>query len=264
MTASPLCRSSKSGNLESVSDRLQSLQENLDAIIITVSDRNKLLGHVPRAEEYIIEYPFVSTPPVAIVGDIIWDRFISLRDRYQEELNSNEKGRVDKAKKLMDMVDLILMELGVLCAYQFLSKSQSQHQQNSELDITTHLKSHHLSPKVLVLIDILTERYDASLSSSSLSIQDVPRTIVFVETRKIASTLCELFNLLSPHQFPSLKASYMTGHGNGTGEKMNEKYQRIILDKFKTGEVNVLVATNVAEEGLDVYVYFWFINDNEN
>ena len=41
--------------------------------------------------------------------------------------------------------------------------------------------------------------------------------------------------------------------GKGEGEKgMAQKEQRDVVKRFRTGEYNVLVATSIGEEGLDI------------
>ena len=71
------------------------------------------------------------------------------------------------------------------------------------------------------------------------------RALIFVPTRNYAYSLCDW---LSNHQV-EVKPSVITGH---TNQGMPQPEQEDVLDRFRKGETNVLVATSVAEEGLDV------------
>ena len=53
---------------------------------------------------------------------------------------------------------------------------------------------------------------------------------------------------------PLLKPEYFIGHGNGgSGQKnVTQKQQITTMDNFRKGVTNVLIATSVAEEGIDV------------
>lgn len=74
--------------------------------------------------------------------------------------------------------------------------------------------------------------------------------IVFVRRRFTACVLSKLINTLASggEEYAHLKADYVTGHGSG----MDVKKQNEILDKFRSRKINVLVGTNVVEEGVDI------------
>ncbi|MDH4123476.1 MAG: helicase-related protein, partial [Thermoplasmata archaeon] len=74
------------------------------------------------------------------------------------------------------------------------------------------------------------------------------RIIVFTHYR---DTCDQVSKLLS--EIPDVKPARFVGqatHGRDTGLKQKE--QKEIIEKFKRGDFNVLVATSVAEEGLDI------------
>lgn len=56
---------------------------------------------------------------------------------------------------------------------------------------------------------------------------------------------------LRPAAFVGQGASSAKGGGGGL-KGMNQKAQREVLQRFRAGRINVLVATCVAEEGLDI------------
>ena len=85
--------------------------------------------------------------------------------------------------------------------------------------------------------------------------------IVFVERRTTAVTLCKLLRK-KKEEDPDLKhirCAYIVGHNEGKGgnflrrdAKMKVKEQNRALDMFRQEKYNLLIATSVLEEGLDV------------
>ncbi|KAI9249991.1 dicer-2 protein [Sporodiniella umbellata] len=76
--------------------------------------------------------------------------------------------------------------------------------------------------------------------------------IIFVERRHTAvaiQKLIEAFDCLSP-----IQCGYLIGHGSSEeGDvRMSFEEQNRVIRKFRNGQINILVATNVAEEGLDI------------
>ncbi|GAO18786.1 uncharacterized protein UV8b_02169 [Ustilaginoidea virens] len=80
--------------------------------------------------------------------------------------------------------------------------------------------------------------------------EDSPtRVIVFSEYRDSAE---EIVRELNKHR-PLLKASVFVGQADGKrGEGMKQAQQIQTIDRFRKGEFNVLVATSIGEEGLDI------------
>ncbi|KAH0524938.1 hypothetical protein TsFJ059_007376 [Trichoderma semiorbis] len=75
------------------------------------------------------------------------------------------------------------------------------------------------------------------------------RVIVFSEYRDSAEEIVRMFNT---HR-PLIKATVFVGQADGKrGEGMKQKQQIDTIEKFKTGAYNVLVATSIGEEGLDI------------
>ena len=78
------------------------------------------------------------------------------------------------------------------------------------------------------------------------------RGIIFVCMRKTAYKLCEKLRLNEVIARLSNPATFV-GHGDGSYDGMSwNNEQEIILRKFKSGDIKLLVSTSVLEEGLDV------------
>ncbi|KAM8806956.1 interferon-induced helicase C domain-containing protein 1 [Eudromia elegans] len=82
---------------------------------------------------------------------------------------------------------------------------------------------------------------------------DEPRGIIFTRTRQSASALLQWITDNKKFEEVGIKAQYLIGAGHNSETKpMTQNEQREVLDKFRDGRVNLLIATTVAEEGLDI------------
>jgi Fanconi anemia group M protein len=94
-------------------------------------------------------------------------------------------------------------------------------------------------PKLKEVLKIVRQR---------LSENEKSRIIIFAHYRDSVERLVSELN-----KFEFIRASKFIGQSSREGEEgMSQKEQAQILDKFKTGEFNVLVATSVGEEGIDI------------
>jgi len=98
---------------------------------------------------------------------------------------------------------------------------------------------HILSPKVIKLVQIL----DCFQKHS-----DEFCGIVFVERRHTANVLHYLMQEIGTLRF--VKSGVLVGHGSSEeGDvQMKFKEQNKIINSFRDGKINLLIATNVAEE----------------
>ncbi|EEB08532.1 hypothetical protein SJAG_03689 [Schizosaccharomyces japonicus yFS275] len=77
------------------------------------------------------------------------------------------------------------------------------------------------------------------------------RVIIFVE-RKVTAFLLKLF--FDKIDFEGIRVESLVGNGSNQAgdEQMSYKLQKEVIRRFKHGSANVLVATAIAEEGLDI------------
>ena len=123
-----------------------------------------------------------------------------------------------------------------------------------------------LTPKVQKLLLYLG---DSAVSSGELTVGDAPtkkdadklRGIVFVERRTTAAKLTKLIQhkSRSDMDLSHIRCDYVVGHNEGKKgthlrkeAHMNTNKQNIVLNKFRNGRINLLIATSVVEEGVDV------------
>ncbi|KAG8641560.1 hypothetical protein MANES_12G002800v8, partial [Manihot esculenta] len=107
---------------------------------------------------------------------------------------------------------------------------------NAKIDADAGL----LTSKIFCLIDSLLEYRD---------LKDI-RCIVFVERVITAIVLNSLLNELLP-RYNGWKSEYIAGNNLGL-QTQTRKTQNEIVEEFRKGKVNIVVATSILEEGLDV------------
>jgi ERCC4-related helicase len=107
--------------------------------------------------------------------------------------------------------------------------------------LATMLEDEH--PKLQTLKEITKEQFQKKPDS---------RIIIFAQFRETVRTISEELN-----KIPGIRADNFVGqaikdHGKGNSTGLKQKEQKEMIEKFKTGEINILVATSIAEEGLDI------------
>lgn len=96
-------------------------------------------------------------------------------------------------------------------------------------------------PKLAAAVRIVTEEIARNSNA---------RVILFAHYRQTADTLVEQFSK-APGS-PVRAARFVGQATHGSDEGLSQKQQVDVLDRFRRGEVNCLVATSVGEEGLDI------------
>ncbi len=93
-------------------------------------------------------------------------------------------------------------------------------------------------PKVQELIDIIIQekKYNPNM-----------KMIVFTQFRETASNISKKIN-----EIEGIKSKIFIGQAKKDGESLNQKQQKKIIEEFSEGKINVLCATCIAEEGLDI------------
>lgn len=109
-----------------------------------------------------------------------------------------------------------------------------------------HLKYTMGHPKLHVLKELLLKHFEMHAGKVET------RAIVFTKYRE---SVYDIVQTLKAYE-PTLKPSAFVGQGKGSDGNMNpgmsQREQIQLLTDFKAGKFNVLVATCVAEEGLDI------------
>ncbi|CAH0474759.1 unnamed protein product [Peronospora belbahrii] len=126
---------------------------------------------------------------------------------------------------------------------------QSSDFQSLELSVAVTASSSNTAshPKLVKLREVLLEHFQRHAAGKSST-----RAIVFTQYRASVSEIVALLRPLAP----LLNAQPFIGQGASGKAKENkgqsQKVQQEIVRRFRLGEFNVLVATCIAEEGLDI------------
>ncbi|XP_047169317.1 dicer-like protein 4 isoform X2 [Vigna umbellata] len=110
---------------------------------------------------------------------------------------------------------------------------------SDDLSSSEILKEPFFSAKLLRLFGIL----------STFRLQKNMKCIIFVNRIVTASSLSYILQKLK--LLRQWRSDYLVGVHSGL-KSMSRKTMNMILDKFRSGELNLLVATKVGEEGLDI------------
>ncbi len=102
-------------------------------------------------------------------------------------------------------------------------------------ELLTKGKEH---PKIEESIKIVKREINENLKT---------KIIVFTQFRNTASVLCKKLNEVN-----KIQAKIFVGQAKKNGSGMSQKEQKQIINEFSKGEINVLCATCIAEEGLDI------------
>jgi ERCC4-related helicase len=106
--------------------------------------------------------------------------------------------------------------------------------------LATTLSKEH--PKLEKLKEMISEQFQKNPKSKIIIFAQFRETV-----RKISETLDKI---------PNVKTGIFVGQAIKKHEQgstgLKQKEQKEMIEKFKSGEINVLVATSIAEEGLDI------------
>ena len=104
-----------------------------------------------------------------------------------------------------------------------------------------------LDPIENPLLNVAKEKLTDAFSQNPNS-----KGILFVRTKKHALSICKWIGSLPVSLDYGIKPRVLTGHTRETGAGMTQVEQEEVMTSFREGGCNLLVATSVAEEGLDV------------
>ncbi|XP_007183242.1 interferon-induced helicase C domain-containing protein 1 isoform X2 [Balaenoptera acutorostrata] len=103
----------------------------------------------------------------------------------------------------------------------------------------------HENEKLTKLRNTIMEQYTRAEESA--------RGIIFTKTRQSAYALSQWITENEKFAEVGVKAHHLIGAGHSSEFKpMTQNEQKEVISKFRTGKINLLIATTVAEEGLDI------------
>ena len=271
-----------------VSHELKRLESTLQCQCVTASDLTSVHQYETKPDEQIVLYHDSSVPRdvVALLETSV--EFLSNvlpAEELMGKLCANMK------KEILGVISL-MYDVGPWSCHFFLKNITESlaeaKQQRSNADLSTCLVTWYatqlnaalrlcqsfkwsqsrfevdgdgvgVSPKARALLQCLMKFCD-DIGSSNL------RALVFVERRVTARMLCHFLKNASAVSnndvLSSLRADWTVGSGGGGGSGNDEEeeeeeaaipsHSKLALERFREGEINVLVTTNAVEEGVDI------------
>ncbi|KAF8931068.1 Dicer-like protein 1 [Dissophora ornata] len=240
------------------------LERTLDAQIITAS-YNEVLQFTQKPRERVVRYNQLEE--------------LSTTDLYcaQEEALQQLKALCEsdpKFKTVLGAFEYAQLALGPWCATRIWKYALRGLRDDFLNGVGPHVKERlqQLDKAETIAKKIQDAPLDSSLSTVREKLKKVVEilqeqresaggfcAIIFVERRPVAHVLHEFLlecKQLGPEiGLDFIKAAVLTGHGSKgdiSQHRMQLKEQRRILDGFRRGHINLLVSTDVAEEGLDI------------
>ena len=164
-------------------------------------------------------------------ADQVW-RLATLEQEFHKLQQKTERKFLKAAENLpLSALDRILAELDE--ARKFIAGFEFG---------TPDLSGSALSPKAKALLRFLQDTFRSEVQT---------RCIVFVAERWTALLIREL---LWQTGFQNLRPEILVGNASGEAGDPRNSFRKSLatLDKFRRGEINCLIATSIAEEGLDI------------
>ncbi|EJU05694.1 hypothetical protein DACRYDRAFT_113750 [Dacryopinax primogenitus] len=283
MTASPIW------NVKNPADSLKELERNMNSRVLAVRDNiDELHKHAPKPKEIEVIYDSTPTswlayPYPTMINPIMNAERLVVRDseskrfrtRYEATMESvgiigaeyylsavvpraieslvlNKRRELSTLRKLLSVDDpapgiaKINGQIEELEGIKALLVQQSAHFFAQSLEV----RPEWLAPRVIRLAEILQQCYTADPAC---------QCIIFAEQRQVVMVLSWILRHIS-YLRTMIRPTFITGHGGSTHRSMRDledvqgmsvKEQQVAVRHFRDGKANLLVATSVAEEGLD-------------
>ncbi|KAL2840996.1 hypothetical protein BJY01DRAFT_257202 [Aspergillus pseudoustus] len=240
MTASPI------DTKGDIVDEAMRLEELLDSKIATASELTQLHRFIQRPKEEVWIHNKIQAPFGTKLYNLLETRFGDIDD-LKSAFRFAWRASSELGRWCADGIWKQVFSDSVLPGLEGKSQEEMARLQEANEIANRHMLNHpdepgELSSKVQLLRKKLAEHY-----------QENPETkcIVFTEMRYTALMLLELFHVL---QVFRIRPGLLIGARSDdvTGANTSFRQQFLALVKFRSGEINCLFATSVAEEGLDI------------
>ncbi|KAL0340835.1 UNVERIFIED_CONTAM: Endoribonuclease Dicer2 [Sesamum radiatum] len=279
MTASPI-KAKASSSAAAYWKQIKELETLMNSKVFTCYSDSVLTQFIPFSTPKVKIYSDMDAPRVT--SECLTDDLINLRKKHELSLNTTSVSDsiAESAKKRLDKLFstfiFCLTELGVWLAMKaaevysreeddifiwgqmdasgnrvvrafssdavkvFSASMPSGLEWSIRYDLIDDMKAGYLTPKVICLVQTLLEYREMKEL----------RCIIFVERIVTAIVIRSLLNELLP-EFTGWRTEYTAGN-NSRLQSQSRKEQNAIVDEFRKGKVNIIVATSMLEEGLDV------------
>ena len=277
LTASPGAGDSKVPRLDSTYDHLISLCALMDATegIVTVkSNRSELEQFTKKSTSTLKRYPGRDTSKERFIKIILqvmveWEKAIEIKtaydrwdQKYETVIRQHKKFLEESSEPMREKISVLEF---LLCLAQVLSTYMKLRHEDA-IGVLNELSlsgSEGYEQKILASLDDLKKALSSLEPVPNPLLEQIKdaliarfienpssRAILFASTKKQVSCICEWISNLPPDH--NLRPRVVVGHTADTGPGMTDPEKEEALAGFREGRYNILVATSVLEEGIDV------------
>jgi Fanconi anemia group M protein len=136
----------------------------------------------------------------------------------------------------------------------YMNSMIEQAKQKKSKAVQTIVKSPEFSTARILLQQLLAKKVEHPKISKILEITEGQfkenpnsKIIIFSQFRETAQSISQKINEIS-----GIKSSIFIGQAKKLGAGLSQKEQRQIIEDFREGKLNVICATSIGEEGLDI------------
>ncbi|MBI5388968.1 DEAD/DEAH box helicase [Candidatus Woesearchaeota archaeon] len=192
-------------------------------------------------------------------GELSRKDMLSLQGHLQHELAQGNKSfevlkslsYAAEAMKVQHAIELIETQ-GIHSLHAYMEKLMEESRtskvkavQNLVMDL--HFRSAYTQTKNMFAAEVDHPKLTALKKVLQENLTDDSKIIIFTQYRDSGAKIMEQIG-----EIPGVKAGLFVGQANKNGSGLTQKKQLEMMQQFKDGIYNVIVATCVAEEGLDI------------
>src|SRR3989344_868132 len=148
-----------------------------------------------------------------------------------------------------------LLETQTLSGLNIYMKSLiEQSNQKKSRAVQTLVKSPEFNASLILLQELITRKIEhpkigkiAEIIRSHFQENEKSKIIIFSQFRETASTISKKIN-----EIECIKSAIFIGQAKRQNIGLSQKEQKQVIDNFREGKLNVICATSIGEEGLDI------------
>jgi len=209
-----------------------------------------LEGHFSSEVEHLQRLGFLAPREYISSSDIEKAQLRASKAIQQRDVRGYDAARRVADLRRMHMLINLLKTQGTAVAGSFLDRAELEGREGRKTNRLLSLPVVHELRKALKDIEELHPKKSVVERLVCKEIEQKPhgKVLIFTEFRDTVTKLVECLE-----SFEGLKPDQFIGQSSrGKQKGMTQKQQLAQLNRFREGEINVLVATSVGEEGLDV------------